>query len=56
MVHQFYKENSKLGRPDDRGNVTSVTTIAVSTPGPIIKGGIGKQNLFLEILNLFLPN
>ncbi|KAJ8492313.1 hypothetical protein OPV22_014034 [Ensete ventricosum] len=28
MVHQFYKESSKLSRPDDRGNVTSVTTIA----------------------------
>ncbi|CAL9038649.1 unnamed protein product, partial [Musa banksii] len=28
MVHQFYKESSKLGRPDDHGNVTSVTTIA----------------------------
>ncbi|CAL9107989.1 unnamed protein product [Musa acuminata var. zebrina] len=27
MVHQFYKESSKLGRPDDRGDVTSVTTI-----------------------------
>ncbi|CAL9132209.1 unnamed protein product [Musa textilis] len=28
MVHQFYKESSKLCRPDDHGNVTSVTTIA----------------------------
>ncbi|CAL9132211.1 unnamed protein product [Musa textilis] len=27
MVPQFYKESSKLGRPDDRGDVTSVTTI-----------------------------
>ena len=39
MVHQFYKESSKLGRPDDRGDVTSVTTIDVSTRNLSIKEG-----------------
>ncbi|RWW80145.1 hypothetical protein BHE74_00011529 [Ensete ventricosum] len=29
LVHRFYQESSRLGRADDHGNVTSVTTIDV---------------------------